>query len=123
KSEEHRKNLGLSHLREKNHYWKGGTKEQSGYRMVIRDRATPSGMRYVMEHRQIAEKALGRPLKFSEVVHHINGCKSDNRNANLLICDKAYHGWLHRTMSRRYQNEHFHIPSDFIESGASLVDA
>lgn len=60
-----------------------------------------------VEHRIVAERALGRPLKKNEVVHHINMDKTDNRPCNLIICDQKYHAWLHSEMARRYAVEHF----------------
>lgn len=39
----------------------------------------------VLEHRTVVEAALGRPLRKSEYVHHINGIRHDNRLENLQV--------------------------------------
>jgi hypothetical protein len=62
--------------------------------------------RQFLEHRIIAERVLGRPLKRNEHVHHLNFDRSDNRHRNLVICDIRYHNWLHAEMARRYAKEH-----------------
>jgi len=43
----------------------------------------------------VARAVLGRDLAPNEVVHHINGVKSDDRPANLIVLTNGEHTALH----------------------------
>lgn len=94
---------------ENNSSWKGGRRiSEQGYveiYMPSYPKAKPNG--YVREHILVAEQMLGRPLKFfgirdsrTEVVHHINGIKTDNRPENLLVMCVNEHHKLHSATSK-----------------------
>jgi len=44
------------------------------------------------------------------MVHHIDGNGLNNKNSNLLICSRSYHGYLHNKMSSLYAQEKFGAP-------------
>jgi hypothetical protein len=83
-----------------NRNWRGGRHVDSrGYVTLVVDendeiglamlRTRPGhhkyGQNHMHEHRLVMARYLGRPLTSEEVVHHINGDKTDNRLENLQI--------------------------------------
>lgn len=79
--------------------WKGGryTTERDKYIYVWapdHPNAKKSGKGtggYVLEHRLVMEKVLGRYLLPEEDVNHINGIKDDNRPENLALVSHFAH--------------------------------
>ena len=80
--------------------WKGGRiRHKQGY---IHQWVSPSDffapMRdahsYVLEHRLVMAKHLGRNLHFWEIVHHQNHIKDDNRIQNLTLTSTDAHNQL-----------------------------
>jgi len=70
--------------------WNGGRYiNDRGYVEVIDDDPAYASMRgsdgYTPEHRLVIAKALGRPLKRHETVHHIDGNRQNNAFANLEL--------------------------------------
>ena len=64
-------------------------------------RWNPETKRWVYEHREVMEKALGRPLTSHEIVHHRNGDWGNNTLDNLQIMTKSEHMAAH--MRKHYE--------------------
>lgn len=48
------------------------------------------------QHVLVVERRLGRRLKRTEEVHHVNGVRSDNKRSNLVHCrNKGAHSSIH----------------------------
>ncbi len=80
--------------------WKGGRVKIRGYIAIL---VSPddffASMRYnegyILEHRLVMAKHLGRCLQSFEHVHHKNGMKDDNRHENLELTTNGQHHIAH----------------------------
>lgn len=86
----------------KNHpRWKGGRYISSdGYIMVHigGDKKEVGWTSYRKEHTLIAEKFLKRALGKEEVVHHIDGVKTNNDSKNLWVTSSIAHRQAHNSL-------------------------
>ncbi len=82
---------------ENHHRWKGGrVKNNNGYVSVLmRNHPFADKRGYILEHRLVMAKHLGRNLQVWEVIHHKNGIKDDNRIENLELSTKNNHSKDH----------------------------
>lgn len=101
------KNPNYGKTEDKSSVWKGGRiitnegyikckiyPDNPFYLMVNRDG-------YVLEHRLVMARFLGRCLTLDEIIHHLNGIKIDNRLENLICVSRNEHS--PRKMIEPYQ--------------------
>jgi hypothetical protein len=76
-----------TYIGKENYNWKGGKYlDKDGYVMVLSKKHPNCNARgYVQEHRLVVEELMGRHLKASEQVHHIDGNKKNNHPLNLMV--------------------------------------
>ncbi len=87
----------------RNARWAGGVAYVNGYRLVRAPAGHPNATKagYILEHRLVMERRIGRPLLPDEIVHHINGDKFDNRAENLELTDRTEHRDMHDPNEKR----------------------
>jgi hypothetical protein len=62
-------------------------RNNQGY--MVRQIMTDGVQRTFLQHREVMEEVLGRPLQPEENVHHLNGIRHDNRPENLEVWVKS----------------------------------
>lgn len=80
--------------------YKGKYKDKYGYISVNRYHPENNKGKTCHEHTLVMEKHLGRLLKSNEIVHHIDGDKSNNLLENLFLCDISTHRKIEAQISR-----------------------
>lgn len=87
-------------------HWKGGRRiDCDGYVNIWLSEDDPhrgmmrKGENYVLEHRVVMARHVGRALDRHETVHHINGDRTDNRIENLQLRSGRHgRGVIHRCL-------------------------
>ena len=95
--------------------WKGGkSKDRYGYTKLNINLIEPEyqcmcdSSGWVLEHRYLMAKTIGRPLTKQELVHHKNHNKEDNSSENLELTTRGDHMRSHeswKTMRPEYVTE------------------
>jgi len=93
----HLKKLLSGQHRETSYNWKGGKHlDAFGYVLICcPEHPNCNAGGYIMEHRLVMEKMIGRYLERHEVVHHIDHNKQNNNEDNLLLMTKENHARMH----------------------------
>lgn len=99
-------NLSRGLRLENNSNWKGGRYLNSeGYVLVrIDNHLTANKYGYIMEHRLVMERHLGRFLTSEEIVHHKNHKKADNKIENLKLFKNHSEHKAHHDKERQIKN-------------------
>ena len=98
--------------------WRGGRHAFPSLKGYITLQVGPN--KRMFEHRVVMERHLRRKLQPSEVVHHRNGNRADNRISNLVICKSTgYHSKRYHPRSNAKNGRYLSIAHSKKESHAA----
>jgi hypothetical protein len=108
---------GLYKYGEDNRMFKGAYPTTNGYMRI----ATKNGRK--LEHRVIVEKYIRRELIPGEIIHHIDGNKTNNNPNNLVLCKRdSIHRELHHIIEETLTELFPEIVRDIVEEASKNVD-
>ena len=115
---EWKEKIGFAVRGQKHPSWKGGRfSSKNGYIKMYAPNHPHATGHYIYEHRYIIEQHLGIILKKEQMVHHINGIKTDNRIENLEIVNGIEHNGIHHPhRNAKCHPERKHIAKNLCES-------
>lgn len=91
----------------KSHYKMRMTKD--GYlRVYCAHHPFADGRKQMLVHDMVMELHVGRRLRRTEVVHHKNGIKTDNRIENLEIMSHSQHSKMHMSELAPFKRRNTH---------------
>lgn len=93
------KGMIFEHLRgEKSPTWKGGEYQSSDGYTMIKHTCCRGWKAYKKRHIVVVEEQIGRPLEKGEIVHHIDGNKSNDDLENLWLTSHRDHRNAHQSL-------------------------
>ncbi len=101
--------------------WKGGIRKagRTGYLyQYAPDHPNATKKGYVMQHRLVAESIIDRHLTSDEIVHHIDGNRSNNDPTNLEVLTRSEHVTRHfedGSLARKLEEENDNLRKELAD--------